>query len=236
MGDCGTWEIDFTASLVGLNTGSSRIPPPKIGHTHSISNVDGLQDALDDKSNVGHQHTHDDVTDFPVAVDARISSQKAQPGGLTTLDGSGLVPTNQLPSYVDDVLEFANLAAFPGTGESGKIYVALDTLRTYRWSGSVYAEISPSAVKSVNGKTGAVLLDTGDIAERSRLYHTTARVRSAISAIAPIVLNPTTGEISMPAVTASVDGYLKATDWTTFTPRNQCLRNQKCGWIPRIAT
>ncbi len=56
----------------------------------------------------------------------------------------GKVPASQLPSYVDDVLEYANLAAFPGTGETGKIYVALDTNKTYRWSGSAYVEISAS--------------------------------------------------------------------------------------------
>ena len=56
----------------------------------------------------------------------------------------GKVPSSQLPSYVDDVLEFANLASFPATGESGKIYIALDTNKTYRWSGSVYVIISES--------------------------------------------------------------------------------------------
>lgn len=56
----------------------------------------------------------------------------------------GKVPPSQLPSYVDDVLEFANLAAFPATGESEKIYVALDTNFTYRWSGSAYVKISDS--------------------------------------------------------------------------------------------
>ena len=56
----------------------------------------------------------------------------------------GKVPAAQLPSYVDDVLEYANTAAFPATGESGKIYVAQDTNKTYRWGGSAYAEISES--------------------------------------------------------------------------------------------
>lgn len=50
----------------------------------------------------------------------------------------GLIPAAQLPGYVDDVLEFANLASFPATGETGKIYVAIDTNAQYRWSGSVY--------------------------------------------------------------------------------------------------
>lgn len=56
----------------------------------------------------------------------------------------GIVPAVQLPSYVDDVLEFANLAAFPDPGAAGKIYVALDTNLTYRWSGSAYGVLDPS--------------------------------------------------------------------------------------------
>ncbi len=56
----------------------------------------------------------------------------------------GTVPSSQLPSYVDDVLEYANLASFPNPGESAKIYVALDTNLTYRWTGSSYVEISQS--------------------------------------------------------------------------------------------
>jgi hypothetical protein len=52
---------------------------------------------------------------------------------------------------VDDVIEAANLAGFPGTGEVGKIYVALDNGKIYRWSGSAYVEISPSP-----GSTDAV--------------------------------------------------------------------------------
>jgi hypothetical protein len=64
--------------------------------------------------------------------------------GLAELDSNGKVPSSQLPSFVDDVEEYANLAAFPVTGESGKIYLALDTNLTYRWGGSTYVEISPS--------------------------------------------------------------------------------------------
>lgn len=56
----------------------------------------------------------------------------------------GVIPASYLPSYVDDVIEAASLSSFPKTGESGKIYVALDTNLTYRWSGTTYVEISPS--------------------------------------------------------------------------------------------
>lgn len=79
------------------------------------------------------------------ALDAKLDdSQKGASGGLAELDGSGLVPTAQLPSYVDDVIEAANFAALPGTGVTGKIYVTLDDNKTYRWSGSAYVEISAS--------------------------------------------------------------------------------------------
>ena len=57
---------------------------------------------------------------------------------------NGKIPTAQLPSYVDDVLEYSSTSQFPATGESGKIYVATDTNRTYRWGGSAYVEISES--------------------------------------------------------------------------------------------
>jgi len=54
----------------------------------------------------------------------------------------GKVPNTQLPSYVDDVIEVANYAALPATGESGKIYVTIDTGNVYRWSGSAYIRIA----------------------------------------------------------------------------------------------
>lgn len=87
----------------------------------------------------------------------------AQPNGVATLDVSGIVPTTQLPAYVDDVLEYTSLSAFPVTGETGKIYVALDTNKTYRWSGSTYIYITSGAVDSVAGKTGVVTLVKGDV-------------------------------------------------------------------------
>lgn len=71
-------------------------------------------------------------------------STKGQPGGLAELDSTGKVPAAQLPSYVDDVLEYSTKAQFPQTGETGKIYVSKDTNLTYRWTGTQYLEISQS--------------------------------------------------------------------------------------------
>jgi hypothetical protein len=89
-------------------------------------------------------------------------SQKGVANGVASLDGSGKVPSAQLPAYVDDVLEFANLAAFPVTGTTGIIYVALDTNKIYRWSGSTYIEISPS-VGAVWGNITGTLSNQTDL-------------------------------------------------------------------------
>ena len=69
---------------------------------------------------------------------------KGNPNGLASLNESGVIPTSQLPSYVDDVIEVDTFSNLPGTGESGKIYIVQDTNLTYRWSGTDYVEISKS--------------------------------------------------------------------------------------------
>lgn len=55
---------------------------------------------------------------------------------------SGIIDSSNLPSYVDDVLEYANFSSLPPTGESSKIYITIDTNRSYRWSGSQYVQIT----------------------------------------------------------------------------------------------
>ena len=87
------------------------------------------------------------------------SGEKGAANGIATLDGNGLVPSNQLPSYVDDVEEYSSTSAFPATGEIGKIYVATDTNKSYRWSGSTYVELSSYAVATT---TAAGLMSATD--------------------------------------------------------------------------
>lgn len=72
------------------------------------------------------------------------STLKGIPDGVAELDSTGRVPSNQLPSYVDDVVVVESYSSLPTTGENGKIYITLDTNLTYRWNGSGYTEISPS--------------------------------------------------------------------------------------------
>lgn len=106
-------------------------------------------------------------------VDAAAASAASAAVGSLDLSGKadlvdGKVPSTQLPSYVDDVLEYDNAAALPATGEAGKIYVTKDNNKTFRWSGSGYIEISASP-----GSTDAVAEGT------TNLYFTNARAASA---------------------------------------------------------
>lgn len=142
-------------------------------------------------------------------TDAVSSSLLGAVNGVATLDSSGTVPASQLPSYVDDVLEFATLAAFPATGEQGKIYVALNTNKTYRWGGSTYIVITASPGS------------TDEVAEGStNLYFTNARVRAAISATQNLSYNSTTGVFTGP----DLSGYLtSATAATTYQAKSNDL-------------
>lgn len=103
------------------------------------------------------------------ALAARLSSANVGvANGVAGLDATGKVPASQLPSYVDDVLEYSNAAAFPNPGESGKIYVALDTEAQWRWSGSAYVQLVASP-----GTTDQV--PEGN----ANKYYTDVRVRAA---------------------------------------------------------
>lgn len=104
---------------------------------------DGVTDKLEDALQKEIENRKAGDTTITNSLNAFIST-KGQPGGLAELDSTGKVPAAQLPSYVDDVLEFSTKDQFPQTGETGKIYVAKDTNLTYRWTGTQYLEISQS--------------------------------------------------------------------------------------------
>lgn len=125
-----------------------------------------------------------------------LASNKGVANGYASLGGDGKVPSAQLPSFVDDVLEYSSQAAFPTTGEAGKMYVALDTNKVYRWSGTTYIYITSGAVDSVNGYTGVISLSTSDISEGTNQYFTNSRARNALSASGDLSYNVTTGDFS----------------------------------------
>lgn len=97
------------------------------------------------------------------------NSQKGVANGVVPLDGTTKIAATYLPSYIDDVLEFATLVTFPVTGEAGKIYVDLATNREYRWSGSTYIQLVSSPGTTDNVPEGIL-----------NVYHTSSRVLSTV--------------------------------------------------------
>ena len=144
------------AKLDGVASGSNHVAVDAELSTTSTNPVQNkvIKSALDGKSNTGHKHVKAQITDFPTSMPASdVYSWAKQPskpsytisevsGNLPASRISGTIAAANLPSYVDDILEYASLSKFPTTGESGKIYTALDTNKIYRWSGSAYVVIS----------------------------------------------------------------------------------------------
>jgi hypothetical protein len=152
----------------------------KAALAHEMADIAGLEAELSGKAEAVHNHVVADVTDYAAATDsradARIAAARGAANGIAGLDSGGKVPAAQLPSFVDDVLEYANFAALPGTGETGKIYILATpytsagvTSSQFRWSGSAYAPIIASP-----GSTDAVT--EGSV----NLYFTAARAIGAL--------------------------------------------------------
>lgn len=165
-------------------------------------------------------------TDIPdrAAADSRYALASSVTSSLATKADlvGGLVPANQLPSYVDDVIEAANFAALPVSGETGKIYVTLDTGKTYRWSGSAYVELTDAT--AVWGQISGALSNQTDLQTalngKASSTHTHAASDIASGTIATARLgsgtaNSTTylrGDQTWATVTAGVGGSTGATD------------------------
>ena len=147
-----------TATQTALNLKANLASPTFTGtvsgvtKTHvGLSNVDNTSDTAKPVSTA--TQTALNLKQNSLNFVPEDSSKKGSNNGYASLGSDGKVPNTQLPSYVDDVLEFATLSGFPGTGESSKIYIDLSTNKTYRWSGTVYVEISASIVLGTTSAT-----------------------------------------------------------------------------------
>jgi hypothetical protein len=176
---------DETPQPLGTPAAGSAFKASRADHVHSVPVISfgSLTGVPLTFSPSAHTHSIGEVTNLQAVLDSK------QPAGSYATLVSGTVPSSMLPGFVDDVIEAANYAALPSVGEGGKLYVAVDTRKLWRWSGSAYVEIASSPgstdsvtegstnlyfttkraadaapVQSVNGKVGNVVIESGGIA------------------------------------------------------------------------
>lgn len=234
-----SWTIDAdvvtNAKLANMATGTLKgrasagtgdpedLTPTQVKSLLALDNVDNTADVDKPVSTPQQQ-----------AINLMVPlSQKGAAGGVASLDSGGKVPASQLPSFVDDVLEFPSLANFPGTGEAGKLYVAVDTDQVYRWSGSTYVQItaSPGSTDSVpEGSTNLYYTDararTATLTQSITSGDTTHApsgdaVFKALAPKAPLASPALTGTPTAPTASTSTNTTQIAT--TAFVQANQAL-------------
>jgi hypothetical protein len=135
--------------------------------------------------------------------------------GVATLGGDGKVPSNQLPSYVDDVVEVANFAALPAIGETGKIYITLDNNKVYRWTGSIYVEIAAN-----NAVWGAI---TGTLSNQTDLQNALNAKQNTIT----LTTTGTSGASTLVGSTLNIPNY--STDLSGYVPYTGATANLDLG-------
>ena len=135
--------------------------------------------------------------------------------GVATLGGDGKVPSIQLPSYVDDVVEVANFAALPVTGETGKLYITLDNNKVYRWTGSTYVEIAAN-----NAVWGAI---TGTLSNQTDLQNALNAKQNTIT----LTTTGTSGASTLVGSTLNIPNY--STDLSGYVPYTGATTNVNLG-------
>lgn len=204
-------------SVANLKTYVDEQDALKANITYVDSEVGALQAAIDLKADNEHVDQQDQLLQDQIDLKANAQAVNQALSTKADLDESGKVPASQLPSYVDDVLDgryvnpsqFNDLNGNPYTPETGKIYVDVDTNKTYRWSGMLYVVVGGGGVAlgetsstAYRGDRGKIAYDhsqsqgnphnstTSDIPEGLRFYFTDARARSTALTGLNIVNSP----------------------------------------------
>lgn len=171
-----------------------------VSHTHDdrYYTESETNNLLAAKANTSHIHSAANITSGTLALDRIPTITDAKIQGMSASKLSGTIPQANLPSYVDDVLEYNGRSNFPEEGESGKIYVDTSTNKTYRWSGSGYTEISASLALGTTSST-AFRGDYGNTAYQ----HATAKGSAFASGLYKITTNAQGHVTAATAVTKS---------------------------------
>lgn len=196
--------IDGTNGVDGAKGDKGDKGDPFVYSDFTQEQLDALKGPKGDKGDTGPAGTTDytqldnkpfiptsasDIGLSNVTNDAQVKrSEMGIANGVAVLDENGILVTSQMPSYVDDVVEYVDITQFPASGEGGKIYVDTTTNRTYRWSGSTYTEISPSlalgetASTAYAGSKGKAVTDAFNTHSSDTDIHITANERTAWNA------------------------------------------------------
>ena len=230
VGDNSTkWsELPYVVDTVFTSEDKTKIIDTASGlssHVGDKSNPHGVTKAQVGLGNVDNTADVDKSVKYATSAGSASSASSVPWGGITgkpdfvTLDENGKVPSSQLPSYVDDVVEYDKKNSFPTTGETSKIYVAKDTNKTYRWSGSNYVEISASLALGITSST-AFQGDLGKVAyDHSQVVsgnpHKVTKSDVGLSNVENKSSNTIRSEITKANVTAAL-GYTPPTTNTTY--------------------
>ncbi|TGT64142.1 collagen-like protein [Mesorhizobium sp. M2E.F.Ca.ET.166.01.1.1] len=180
-------DVADSAPWAGITDKPAEFPPEAHTHADATTADSGFMSAADKTKLDGiaaqatknatdaqlrDRSTHTGTQPLSTISDAGTAAAKnvgTAAGEVPVLDSGGKIPAAVLPSFVDDVLEFPDLASLPTTGESGKIYVTLDNNWEYRWGGSTYIRLVASP-----GSTDAVPEGA------TNLYFTAARALNTV--------------------------------------------------------
>ena len=192
VAEAGTQQLTFEVPLGAIISNPSEVIPdyPSFtGNAAKVLTVNATEDDVEWTTAVTQVYVDQEIVDLNATLSTSISS-KADVNYVDTQDEllqdqinlkadatvvnqvlstkadlvGGLIPASQLPSYVDDVLSFPDLVSFPSLGEDGKIYIAEDVNKTYRWGGSSYVEIGGGGVALGETSSTAYRGDRGKIA------------------------------------------------------------------------